>query len=201
MTVLFASTATAASGTGLVRQNKEAAAYAGRWLPAADGPGGELARSSTTTRPATPTQTLVCSRRCWHGTWTAGQAAGVLWADGAASAACCARRTQRGPKRPTALECTNFACLVRRCGGPPTAAAAGPDPRVRVDPVPLCTLRQCGACPLPLRLRAGYPHPPISRDTRSRDPPGSTAALLVARGARAIRRTMPLTRARSIRAQ
>ena len=47
----------------------------------------------------------------------------------------------------------------------------------------------------------GDPRPRISRDTRSRDPPGTAVALLAARGARADRRTMPPTPARSIRAQ
>ncbi len=198
MTALFALRAAAASGTDPGRTD---AAYPGRWLfAAADGPDGELARSATTTRPVTPTGTLACSRRCSPGIWTTGQAAGLIGADGAA-AACRARRTQRGRRRPTAQECTNFACRIRRCGGQPAALAAGPGQRVRVDPVPLCNLRQCGACPLPLIRPTEDPRPQISRATRSRDPPGITAALLAAGGARAIRRTMRPAPARLIRAQ
>jgi hypothetical protein len=197
MTALFASTAAAASGIGLVRKNKEDAACAGRWLAAVGGPDGEHARSSRTIRPATPAGKLACS----HGTWTAGRAIRLLWASGPVAAACCARRTQRGRRRPTAPGCTNFARRVSRRGGQPTAPAGGPDQPVRDGPVPLCKLRRCGACPLPLLLHAEDPRPQISCDTRCRDPPGAAAALLAARGARAIRRTMPPAPARSIRAQ
>ena len=203
MTALSASTAAAASGTGLVRQDKEVSACAGRWLPAAGegGPDGELTRSSRTTRAATPGHTSACLRWSSPGTRTAGQGVRVLSADGPEAAACCAGRTQRGPRRPTALFCTNFARRVLRCGSQPAAPAGRPDQRVPVNPVPRGTLRQCGACPHPLARHAEDPRPQISRGSRSRDPPTEAVALLVARGASAIRRTMPLTPARAIRAQ
>ena len=200
MTALSASTTAAAtSGTGLVRQDNEDLAYASRRLSAADdgGPDCELARSSKTARPTTPARSLTCS----HSTWTAGQAVRLLYASGPTAVAWCARRTQRGPRRPTALECTNFAHRGRRRSGRPTAQAARPYQEVPADPVALCELRQCGACPLPPLRPSGNPRPQISRDTRSRDPPGTAAALLAAGGARAIRRTLPLAPTRSIRAQ
>ena len=198
MTALFASTAAAISRTGLVRKKNQDSACTGRWLPAADGgPGGELARPSTTIQPAVLAGTLACSRRCSHGTWTAGQPVRLLSASVPAAAACCARRTQRGHRRPTAPECTNFA---HRAGQSHTPTAP-PDQRVPAGPVPLCKLRQYEALPLPLLRPAENPRPQISRDTRCHDPPGATAALLAARGARAMRRTMPLALARSIRAQ
>jgi hypothetical protein len=200
MTVLSASTAAAASGTGWVRQDKEGSACAGRRLPGANegGPDGELTRSSKTTRPATPSHTSACSRWSSPGTRTAGQRVLLLSASGPEAAACCARRTQRGPRRPTTLECTNFARRIQRCGSQPAAPAAGPDQRVPVNPVPRCKLRQWGGCPHPLSRHADDPRPQISRDTRSRDPPTAAVAPLAARGASAIRRTMPLTPARAI---
>ena len=83
MAALFASTAAAAFGTALVRWNKMDAPHTGRWLPIADdGPDGKLARSSETARPPTPAGTLACSRRCGHGTGTAGRAVRLLWARG-----------------------------------------------------------------------------------------------------------------------
>jgi len=96
--------------------------------------------------------------------------------------------------------CTNFARRVLRCGSQPAAPAARPDQRVPVNPVPRDTLRQCGAGPHPLSRHADDPRPQINRDTRSRDPPAEAVALLAARGARAIRRTMPPAPARPIRA-
>jgi hypothetical protein len=203
MTVLSATTAAVASGTGLVRQDEKGSACEGRWLAAAGegGPDGELTRSSRTTRPATPTRTPACSRWSSPGIRTAGQGVRMLSASGPQAAACLGRLTQRDPRRPTALFCTNFACRIRRHGGQPTAPAAGPDQRVPVNPVPRCTLRQCGACLRPLSRHADNPRPPISRGTRSRDPPTAAVALLAARGASAIRRTMPPTPARAIRAQ
>jgi hypothetical protein len=203
MTALSATTAAAASGTGLVRQDKEGSASAGRWLPAADDSGadGELARSSRATRAATSGHTPACS--CWSspGTRTAGQRVRLLPASGPEAAACCARRTQRGPRRPTALFCTNFARRIRRRADQPTVPAAGPGQRVPVNPVPRGKLRQCGAGPHLLSRHADDPRPQISRDTRSRDPPAAAVALLGAGGASAIRRTMPLPPARAIRAQ
>jgi hypothetical protein len=179
MTALFASTAASVSGIGPVRQSTMDAAYAGRWLPAAnDGPGGELARSSQTARPPTPAGTLACSRRCSYGTWTAGRAVRLLWASGPAAVACCARRTRRGPGRPTAPDCTNFARRVRRRGAQRRASGASL-----------------------FLLHAGDPRRQISRDTRCHDPPGTAAVLFAARGVRAIRRTLPPAPARSIRAQ
>src|SRR5580700_9110150 len=83
---------------------------------------------------------------------------------------------------------------------PAAAPAARPDQRVPVNPVPRDTLRQCGAGPHPLSRHADDPRPQINRDTRSRDPPAEAVALLAARGARAIRRTMPPAPARPIRA-
>ena len=141
MTALFASMVAAVSGIGLVRQDKEDAACAGRSLPAADGPGGDLA-------------------------------------SGPATADCCARRTRRGLRRPTAPDCTNFARRVRRYGGQRDASAA----RLFL-------------------LHAGVPRPRNRRDPRCHDPPGTAAASLAARGVRANRRTMPPAPARSFRAQ
>jgi hypothetical protein len=203
MTVLSASTVAAVSGTGLVRRDKEGSACAGRWLPAAceGGPDGELARSSATARPAIPAHTPACSRWSSPGTRTAGQGVRLLSASGPEAAACYARRTQRGPSRPTALFCTNFARRIRRHGGQPAAPAAGLDQRVPVNPVLRCKLRRCGACPRPLSRHADNPRPQISRGTRSRDPPTAAVALLGAGGASAIPRTMPLTPARAVRAQ
>src|SRR5579859_7892828 len=118
MTVLFGLTAAAASGTGLVRLDEDGSAYAGRWLPAANegGPDGELTRSSKTARPATPSHTSACSRWSSPGTRTAGQRVRLLSASGPEAVACCARRTQRGPRRPTTAECTNFARRIQRYG-------------------------------------------------------------------------------------
>ena len=171
MTALFSPT----SGTGLVRQTKEEAAYTGRLLSAADGPAGELARSSETARPPTPAGTLAWSRQCGHGTGTAGRAIRLLRASEPAAAACCPQRTQRGPRQPTAPDCTNFARHARRRGGQPTPTVASL-----------------------LLLHAGDPRPKISRDIRCHDPPGTAAALVAARRARAIRRTMPPAPARTI---
>jgi hypothetical protein len=203
MTALSATTATAASRTRLVRQDERGLGHAGRWLsaPKDSGPDGELTRSSSATRPAIPGHTPTCSRWSSPGTRTAGQGVRLLSASGPEAAASCTRQTQRGPRRPTAVFCTNFARRIRRRGGQPAVPAAGPDQRVPVNPVPRCKLRQCGAGPHPLPRHADDPRPQISRDTRSRDPPTAAMALLGAGDASAIRRTMPLTPARAIRAQ
>jgi len=203
MTALSASAAAATSGNRLVRQDQEDSAYAGRWVPAANegGPDGELTRSSKTTRPANPTHTPACSRWSSPGTRMAGQGVRLLSASGPEAAACSARRTQRGLSRPTALFCTNFARRIRRCGGQPGGPAAGPDQRVPVDLIPRREFRQCGAGPRPLSQHADDPRPQISRGTQSRDPPTAAVAPLTARGASAIRRTMPLHQPGAIRAQ
>ena len=202
MTPLSVTAAAVASGTRLVRQDEKGSACAGRWLPKAGqgGSDGELTRSSRTTRPAIPGHTSACSRWSSPGIRTAGQGVQVLSASEPETAACCARRTGRGPRRPTALFCTNFARRIRGHGGQPAAAAAGPDQRVPVNPVPRCKLRQCGAGLHPPSRHADDPRPQVSRGTRCQDPPATAVAPLAARGASAIRRTMPLPPARAIRA-
>jgi len=96
--------------------------------------------------------------------------------------------------------------LTSRAASAGAAASRPPQPGGRTSvsgmaPYRCASSGKCRAYPLSLIWHAGDPRPHISRDTRCRDPPGTAAALLAARGTRANRRTMPPAPARSIRAQ
>jgi hypothetical protein len=134
-------------------------------------PAASFARSSKTAATATSPETLACSRRCA----AASQAFQLIRGSGPTAAACCARRTQPGPRRPTAQLCTNF-----RAPRPPTSRpvgrpSRGPDQRVPVGPAALCKHRQCGK-PTPAPLHAEDARRKISRNTGYRDTPGETSA-------------------------
>jgi hypothetical protein len=197
MTALFASTA-AASGTGLsARATRTTARAAGRPPPPT---------ARTASAPDHPDHAI------GNPGWDVGSLAPVL-----------ARHLDGRPGHPAAMgrrpmpaALGGLSAVVdhRPHKNVPTsrvasaAAAASPpaQPGGRTSvsgmaPYRCASSGKCRAYPLSLIWHAGDPRPHISRDTRCRDPPGTAAALLAARGTRANRRTMPPAPARSIRAQ
>ena len=99
-----------------------------------------FARSSKTAASATSRETLARSRRCA----AADRAVQLIRGSGPTAAACCARRTQPGPRRPTAQLCTNFRAPRPPASRPAGRPSRGPDQCVPVDPAPLGEHRQCG---------------------------------------------------------
>ena len=138
-------------------------------------PGRPLRQITGTTRSATSTATWLARAGARLAPGAAAQAVRLIRAREPSSATCRARRTQPGPRRPTALFCTNFRAprpSARRAAGCPSRR---PDQLVPAGPVSLCKLKQCGASRLPLLLHAGVARPRISRDTGDRDQPGAAA--------------------------
>jgi hypothetical protein len=152
-------------------------------------PAASFARSLKTAATAISPETLARSRRCA----AASQAVQLIRGSGPTAAACCARRTQPGPRRPTAQLCTNF-----RAPRPPTSRpvgrpSRGPDQRVPVDPAPLCKHRQCGEADSRSTARRGcapedQPQHRIPRYARR-----NVRRRIRARCARTYWRTIPMT--------